>query len=82
MDNLSHIKVYIDEDAMDGDFVAALRSRGVIVITALDAHLSGSLMRNNWPSPLNMGVSSTASMSRISIDFTPSGSVQGGNTPE
>ena len=36
---MSQIKIYIDEDAMDSDLVAALRSRGVTVITALDAGL-------------------------------------------
>jgi len=36
---VSQIKIYIDEDAMDSDLVAALRSRGVTVITALDAGL-------------------------------------------
>ena len=36
---MSRIKIYIDEDAMDSDFVAALRSRGVMVMTALDAGL-------------------------------------------
>jgi hypothetical protein len=35
------IKIYIDEDAMDSDLVAALRSRGITVITALDAGLTG-----------------------------------------
>jgi len=38
---VSQIKIYIDEDAMDSDLVAALRSRGVIVITAFDAGLTG-----------------------------------------
>ena len=33
------IKIYVDEDAMDSDLVTALRSRGVTVITALDADL-------------------------------------------
>jgi predicted nuclease of predicted toxin-antitoxin system len=33
------IKIYIDEDAMDSDLVAALRSRGVTAIAALDAGL-------------------------------------------
>ena len=37
---MSQIKIYIDEDAMDSDLVAALRSRGVTVITALDAGLA------------------------------------------
>src|SRR6266853_2628895 len=40
MDKLSPFKIYIDEDAMDSDLVAALRSRGVNVITALDAGLT------------------------------------------
>jgi Domain of unknown function (DUF5615) len=38
---VSQIEIYIDEDAMDSDLVAALRSRGVPVITALDAGLVG-----------------------------------------
>jgi hypothetical protein len=38
---VSRISIYIDEDAMDGDLVAALRSRGVTVITALDVLLTG-----------------------------------------
>jgi hypothetical protein len=38
---VSQIEIYIDEDAMDSDLVAALRSRGVTVITALDAALVG-----------------------------------------
>jgi len=38
---VSQIKIYIDEDPMDSDLVAALRSRGVIVITAFDAGLTG-----------------------------------------
>ena len=38
---MSQIKIYIDEDAMDSDLVAALRSRCVPVIAALDAGLAG-----------------------------------------
>jgi len=38
---VNQIKIYIDEDAMDSDLVAALRSRGLTVITALDAGLVG-----------------------------------------
>ncbi len=38
---MSQFKLYIDEDAMDADLVAALRSRSVTVITALDAGLTG-----------------------------------------
>ena len=37
---MSLIKIYIDEDAMESDLVLALRSRGVIVITAVDAGLT------------------------------------------
>lgn len=37
---MSQIKICIDEDAMDSDLVAALRSRGVTVVTALDAGLT------------------------------------------
>jgi hypothetical protein len=38
---VSLIKIYIDEDAMDNDVVAALRSRGVSVRTPFDAGLIG-----------------------------------------
>jgi hypothetical protein len=38
---VSRIHLYIDEDAMDSDLVAALRARGVAVTTALDAGLCG-----------------------------------------
>jgi hypothetical protein len=37
------IKLYMDEDAMDSDLVAALRSRGVTVITTVEAGLIGRL---------------------------------------
>jgi hypothetical protein len=35
------IEIYVDEDVMDSDLVAALRSRGVTVTTAWDANLVG-----------------------------------------
>ena len=38
---MGQIEIYIDEDAMDSDLVAALRSRGIPVITPLDAGLDG-----------------------------------------
>src|ERR1035437_1749673 len=38
---VSQIEIYIDEDAMDSDPVAALRSGGVTAITAMDAGLAG-----------------------------------------
>jgi hypothetical protein len=37
---LNQIKLYIDEDAMHGRLVAALRSRGVPVFTVLDTGLT------------------------------------------
>jgi hypothetical protein len=37
---VNQIEIYIDEDAMDGDLVEALRSRGVRVVTPLDAGLT------------------------------------------
>lgn len=36
---MSQIKIRLDEDAVDSDLVAALRSRGATVITAVDASL-------------------------------------------
>ncbi len=41
MDKLRPIKIYIDEDPMDKDLVAALRSRDITVTTALDCGLIG-----------------------------------------
>ena len=41
MSPVGRIKLYIDEDAMDSDLVDALRSRGLSVVTALDAGLIG-----------------------------------------
>lgn len=38
---MGSIRIYIDEDAMDSDLVAALRSRGVAVLTASDAGMVG-----------------------------------------
>jgi hypothetical protein len=38
---VGQIRIYIDEDAMDSDLVAVLRSRGVMVITPLDVLLTG-----------------------------------------
>ena len=38
---LSRMRLYIDEDAMDNDFVEALRVRGITVVTAMDAGLPG-----------------------------------------
>ena len=78
---MNQIKLYFDEDAMHSRLVAALRSRGVTVITALDAGLAEK-SDDEQLAFANMGVSSTRSTSRISIDFTRSGSVLGENMPE
>jgi hypothetical protein len=40
MDESSRLKIYLDEDAMDSDLAAALRSRGVTVIAVLDSGLT------------------------------------------
>jgi hypothetical protein len=36
---VSRIRLYVDEDAMDGDLVRGLRSRGLDVVTAIDARM-------------------------------------------
>jgi hypothetical protein len=41
MDEPGRIRIYLDEDAMDTDLVAALRSSGVTVITVLESGLTG-----------------------------------------
>jgi hypothetical protein len=38
---VSSFRIYFDEDAMDTDLVAALRSRDVEVVTALEVGLAG-----------------------------------------
>ena len=35
------IKIYLDEDAQDGDFVTALKFRGVDVLTSNEAGMNG-----------------------------------------
>lgn len=40
-ESITMLALYIDEDSMDGDLVAALRARGVDVITAADAGMLG-----------------------------------------
>ena len=49
---MSQIQIYFDEDAMDSDLVAALRSRGVTVITPLDVLLTGRSDEQLYPDPL------------------------------
>lgn len=34
---MSRLRLYVDEDAMDGDLVRGLRSRGIDLVTAADA---------------------------------------------
>lgn len=36
---MSLLRLYFDEDAMDGDVVRGLRSRGIDVVTATDARM-------------------------------------------
>jgi hypothetical protein len=36
---VSRLRLYIDEDAMDGDLVRGLRSRGIDILTATDARM-------------------------------------------
>ena len=77
---MSQIKIYIDEDAMDSDLVAALRSRGVIVITAFDAGLTGK------PDEEQLAFATAHECvltfnAPISIDFTRNGSVPGASMP-
>jgi hypothetical protein len=66
MDELSRIKLYVDEDAMYKGLAAALRIRGVAVITALDAGLisisSSSICNGSAPGG-SMGVSSLGTSS-------------------
>ena len=35
------IKIYLDEDAQDGDFVTSLRFRGIDVLTSNEAEMNG-----------------------------------------
>ena len=37
------IKIYLDEDAQDGDFVTALKFRGIDVLTSNEAEMNGRL---------------------------------------
>jgi hypothetical protein len=53
---VSRINLYIDEDAMDSDLVAALRSRGIKVMTAFDALLIGNQTPSSLPAPAPMGM--------------------------
>ncbi|HUE02059.1 MAG TPA: DUF5615 family PIN-like protein [Bryobacteraceae bacterium] len=41
---MSLLRLYLDEDAMDGDLVRGLRSRGIDVVTAAD---SGMILRKD-----------------------------------
>ena len=79
---MSQIKIYIDEDTMDSDLVAALRSRGVTVITVSDAGLAEKSDDEQLAFAAEQGVFSTRSTSRISIGFTRCGPVPGDNIQE
>ena len=45
---MNRIKIYVDEDAMDTDLVAALRTRGITVFTVLDAGLTARPDDEQW----------------------------------
>jgi hypothetical protein len=64
---------------MDGDLVAALRFRGVSVVTALEAGLTANSDEVQWLSQRNGALFSIRSTSRISIGFTRSGWPRGEN---
>ena len=65
---MSPLKIYFDEDAMDGDLVAALRFRGVESVTALDTGLIGR-------SDEDQLAVATERASAISIDSTRDGPI-------
>jgi hypothetical protein len=61
---VSSLRLYLDEDAMDGDLVRGLRSRGVDVVTAADVgmirrkdeeHLSRATLRSRAWYSFNVG---------------------------
>jgi hypothetical protein len=66
---VSQIKIYIDEDAMDSDLVAALRSRGVAVITAVDAGLVGKSDDEQLALATGLRATSTAASIRSQVQF-------------
>jgi predicted transcriptional regulator len=45
---MNKIRLYIDEDSMDEDFVQALRSRNVDVLTVADAGMGQVEFLSNW----------------------------------
>ena len=69
---MNRLRLYVDEDAMDGDFVRGLRSRGIDVITAADA---GMIRRKDEEhlSFASMHGRALRSMSGISIRSTRNG---------
>jgi hypothetical protein len=79
---VSQIKVYIDEDAMDTDLVAALRSRGVTVSTPLDASLAGQSDGEQLAFATEHGCVLYTFNVSISTGFTRSGPRPGENMPE
>ena len=78
---MNQIKLYFDEDAMHSRLVTALRSRGVTVVTVMDAGLTEKTDEEQLAFATERNVSSTRSTSPISIDFTRNGSVPDASTP-
>ena len=72
---MSRIRIYIDEDAMDSDLVAALRFRGVTVITAMDAGLTGKRDEKQLDYATECECVLSHSTFPTSTDFTRSGSL-------
>ena len=79
---MSVISIYIDEDAMDGDLVSALRSRGISVVTASDAGLTGKTDEEQLAASAELGCAlSTFGVSdyyRIHAQWTDAGREHGG----
>ena len=69
----SQMKIYIDEDAMDSDLVAALLSRGIPVCTPFDAGLMEKSDEEQLTFSAEKASFFTRSTSPISIASTPSG---------
>jgi hypothetical protein len=76
---VSRIQIYIDEDAMDSDLAAALRSRGITVLAAMEAALVERSDDEQWCYAVEQGVRFSPSMFRTFTGFTPNGLPPVGN---
>jgi hypothetical protein len=77
---VNQIKLYFDEDAMHSRLVTALRSRGVVVVTVMDAGLTEKTDEEQLAFAIESGCV-LYTTSRISIDLTPNGSVPDATMP-